>query len=204
MNKYNLLTIILIFSIAFTSCKFEKKQEAAPAEAKKALKLTNDNTAVSFTAYKTTDKIPVKGYFSETRAIVPENAATVAEALNGLKFEIPVSGLYTNDTIRDGKLKRSFFGVMVNTSTLSGTITLTDDSNGSVALNMNGMTTDFPVTVALKDNTATINGVLDLKNWDALQALASLNEVCFDLHKGPDGVSKTWEDVAIEVTTAFE
>lgn len=204
MTRYNLLTLILVFSIAFTSCKSDKKQEETPTTAKKALTLTNENTAVSFTAYKTTDKIPVKGFFSETSATLPENASTAKEALNGLKFEIPVSSLYTNDTIRDGKLKRSFFGTMINTSKLSGTISLTDDSNGTVALNMNGMTTDFPVTVALKENTATINGVIDLKNWNALQALAALNEVCFDLHKGPDGVSKTWEDVAIEVTTTFE
>lgn len=203
MTKHNLLTLVLVFSIAFTSCKTEQKKEEAPA-AKTALTLTNENTAVSFTAYKTTDKIPVKGYFSETSATLPENAVTAKEALNGLKFEIPISSLYTNDTIRDGKLKRSFFGTMINTSTLSGTISTTDDANGTVALNMNGMTTDFPITIALKGNTATINGVVDLKNWNALQALAALNEVCFDLHKGPDGVSKTWEDVAIEVVTTFE
>ena len=194
---------MLIFSIALTSCKSEKKEEGTP-EAKPTLKLTSENTTVSFTAYKTTDKIPVKGFFSESSAVLPENASTTKEALNGLKFEIPVSSLYTNDTIRDGKLKKSFFGTMVNSSKLSGTISLTDATNGTVALNMNGMTAELPVTVAIEDNTATINGVIDLKKWNALQALASLNEVCFDLHKGPDGVSKTWEDVAIEVVTTFE
>lgn len=203
MNKNYLLSIFLIFSIALFSCKSEKKQEEKPVTPT-ALKLTNENTAVSFTAYKTTDKFPVKGFFSETSAVLPENASTAKEALNGLKFEIPIAGLYTNDTLRDGKLKRSFFGVMLNTSSLSGTISVSDEKNGTVALNMNGMTADFPITVSFKDKTATINGVLDLKNWDALQALASLNEVCFDLHKGPDGVSKTWQDVAIEVVTTFE
>lgn len=203
MNK-TLLLPILILAILVISCKTEKKQEATPEEAKKALTLSNDNTKVTFTAYKTTDKIPVKGYFSETSATISENATNAKDALNGLKFEIPVSSLYTNDTIRDGKLKRSFFGMMVNTATLSGTISLSDDTNATVALNMNGMTTNFPVSVNIAENTATINGVIDLKNWNALQALASLNEVCYDLHKGPDGVSKTWEDVAIEVVTTFE
>ena len=42
---------------------------------------------------------------------------------------------------------------------------------------------------------------MQLKDWNALGALESLNKVCFDLHKGADGVSKTWEDVAIEVST---
>ena len=203
MTKHYLLTFLFIFSLTLTSCKSEKKQEATQEE-KPTLTLSKENTSVSFTAYKTTDKIPVKGFFSESTAVLPENAATPEEALNGLKFEIPVSSLYTNDTIRDGKLKASFFGAMVNTATLSGTISLTDAANGTVALNMNGMTADLPITVAIAENTATINGVIDLKNWNALQALASLNEVCFDLHKGPDGVSKTWEDVAIEVVATFE
>lgn len=203
MTKNHLLPFILIFAIVLTSCKSEKKQEGTP-EVKPTLTLTKENTTVSFTAYKTTDKVPVKGFFSESNAVLPENASTPEEALNGLKFEIPVSSLYTNDTIRDGKLKKSFFGSMVNTSILSGTISLTDSSNGTVALNMNGMTADLPITIAINENTATINGVIDLKNWNALQALTALNEVCFDLHKGPDGVSKTWEDVAIEVVTTFE
>ena len=42
---------------------------------------------------------------------------------------------------------------------------------------------------------------MDLKNWNAIDALNALNKVCFDLHKGADGVSKTWEDVAIEIET---
>lgn len=202
MTKNYLLPVLFLFAISLFSCKSEAKKETP--KAKTSLKLTQENTAVSFTAYKTTDKIPVKGFFSESTAVLPETASTVQEALNGLKFDIPVSSLYTNDTIRDGKLKKSFFGAMMNTATLSGTISLKDDVSGNVALNMNGMSADFPISVTYKDNSATINGVIELKNWNALQALASLNEVCFDLHKGADGVSKTWEDVAIEVTTTFE
>jgi hypothetical protein len=41
---------------------------------------------------------------------------------------------------------------------------------------------------------------MDLKNWNALEALASLNKACEALHTGPDGVSKTWEDVAINAS----
>ena len=39
---------------------------------------------------------------------------------------------------------------------------------------------------------------------NALDALASLNKACYDLHTGSDGVSKTWEDVAIKASVQLE
>ena len=95
MTKNYVLPILFVFSIALFSCKSEKKQEKAP-EAKPALKLTNENTAVSFTAYKTTDKIPVKGFFSQTSAELPADATSAEKALNGLKFDIPKAWIFPN------------------------------------------------------------------------------------------------------------
>ena len=67
---------------------------------------------------------------------------------------------------------------------------------------MNGVTADLPLEVSITDERrVNMKGTMQLKDWDALGALESLNKVCFDLHKGADGISKTWEDVAIEVNT---
>ena len=67
---------------------------------------------------------------------------------------------------------------------------------------MNGVTNDLPLAVSITDDRrVSMTGTMNLKDWDALGALTSLSKVCFDLHKGPDGVSKTWEDVAIEIST---
>ena len=70
------------------------------------------------------------------------------------------------------------------------------------SITMNGETNDIPMDITIADERrVTLVGTMNLKDWNALDALASLNKVCFDLHKGADGVSKTWEDVAIEVST---
>ncbi len=45
---------------------------------------------------------------------------------------------------------------------------------------------------------------MNVNNWDAKNALTSLNNECKDLHKGTDGVSKTWEEVAINISSTFE
>ena len=95
----------------------------------------------------------------------------------------------------------SFFGAMLDTAILKGTI---KHANGSyhASITMNGVTNDLPLDVTITEKRrGTLTGTMNLKDWNALDALASLNKVCFDLHKGADGVSKTWEDVAIKVET---
>ena len=45
---------------------------------------------------------------------------------------------------------------------------------------------------------------MDLENWKAQAALDALNVVCFDLHKGVDGISKTWSEVKIEISAVLK
>lgn len=45
---------------------------------------------------------------------------------------------------------------------------------------------------------------MDLKNWKAQAAINTLNVVCFDLHKGEDGISKTWSEVKIEISAVLK
>ena len=90
---------------------------------------------------------------------------------------------------------------MLNTELIKGKIKYAD-SNYSASITMNRVTHNLPLEVNITDERrVNMKGVMNLKDWNALGALESLNKVCFDLHKGADGVSKTWEDVAIEVNT---
>ena len=121
--------------------------------------------------------------------------------MNNLNFSIPISNLITKDESRDAKIKASFFGSMLDTEFIKGTIK--SSNNQYVAtLTMNGVTNNLPLEVTVTDERrVSLKGVMQLKDWDALNALAALNKVCFELHKGSDGVSKTWEDVEIVVST---
>ena len=47
----------------------------------------------------------------------------------------------------------------------------------------------------------TIDAVMDLDSWNAQNALISINKACKALHTGPDGVTKTWSEVKIEIAT---
>ena len=176
-----------------------KKKEAKQIE--KGYTVEEKTTTINWIAYKTTNKVPVKGQFTKVNIENKKTSPTALEALNGLKFNIPVSSLFTNDTIRDGKLKKSFFGSMKNTEVISGTINMNNETSGHVELTLNGISQFLPITYVISDQMVTIEAVMDLDNWQAQLAIEALNIVCKDLHSGDDGISKTWSEVKIEVAT---
>jgi len=194
MKNLFVLSVLLLMIITITSCKEKKTAE-------KVFKVEPEETTINWTAYKTTNKVPVKGQFTEVSIESTTSASTVVEALNGLKFNIPVSSLFTKDTIRDGKLKKFFFGTMQNTNSIKGTLTLTNETTGSVNLMMNGIRKSLPITISINANTAIIRASMDLDNWQGQLAIEALNAACSELHSGEDGIPKTWSEVNIEVTT---
>ncbi|MDD3722297.1 MAG: hypothetical protein PHW92_07405, partial [Lutibacter sp.] len=117
MKKIYVFPLFLLTIILFNACKENVKKEATPVE--KTYSVLADSTIINWTAYKTTAKVPVKGQFLKVTIENAKKDTTVLGALNGLKFKIPVSSLFTKDTIRDGKLKEFLFGSMKNTSLIT-------------------------------------------------------------------------------------
>ena len=204
------LALITFTLIAFTSCKNDNKEANTKKENNIETKketpsylVQPDKTTVQWTAYKTTDKKPVSGVFN-TIDFNKKTGGTPKEALNGIKFSIPVSSIFSKNEERDGKLKVSFFGAMIDTAFLKGTISFDENDNCNIAITMNGETHSLPFEFSINKNTVSFKGSMNLEDWDALGAITSLNKVCFDQHKGEDGISKTWNDVTIEVETILE
>lgn len=206
MKRIPLYLFVAVLSVTM-SCqknKTDKQDKQTQTEQKDSeeqmLKLTPEKTELTWTAYKTTDKTPVKGTF-KTLKFEKQAGENVEDLFNDLDFSIPISSLFTNDDTgtRDPKIQKSFFGEMVDPDMLTGKI-MVDGSDYKVEIKMNGETNTIPLQVEVSDsNEVTMTGTMELKDWKALDALSTLNEACFDLHKGGDGVSKTWEDVALEV-----
>ncbi|RIV42181.1 hypothetical protein [Flagellimonas pelagia] len=205
MKKIQVAALALLLVTAF-SCKQAKKEENKTEEAIATYSVVQDSTDVRFTAYKTTDKKPVGGTFTKVD-LTYTAGETPMETLDGMEFSIPVSSLFTNDTTntRDPKIIHFFFDKMMETQSIKGTFAFDTDKKCSVKLTMNGMTVDLPMTYVISDDGhVNFSGTMDLKNWNALDALASLNKACEVLHTGPDGVSKTWEDVAIKASVLLK
>lgn len=199
---------VFAFAIALlaTSCKKEEKTEIPVEETTPevvGLKIVSDSTKVNWTAYKTTDKVAVGGSFTQIELKDTKEGETPEAILEGASFSIPVSSVFTNNPERDEKLRQFFFGALKDTELIGGVINFKDGKT-VLTLTLNGVTKSVDVTSAFENKKFTVNGVINLEDFGAKAAVESINKACFDLHKGADGVSKTWSEVAISGAVLFE
>lgn len=211
MKRITFIAVGLLLIGSF-SCKETKKNtsEGSTTETTEKVEqytLVKDSTKVSFTAYKTTEKVPVGGKFTEIELSNTSAGTTPLEALNGVEFSIPVSSLFTNDATgtRDPKILEFFFGVMKDTELISGVFKVGEGDKCSIDVTLNGETANIPLTHKMISKTGlSFDGVMELENWKALDAVASINKACEALHTGDDGVSKTWSEVAVHAEVLLE
>ncbi|MFN0729858.1 YceI family protein [Polaribacter gochangensis] len=205
MKKIVTTLLILTLTFQFSSCKTEEKKITVKKEvATAAFSLDKANNSINWVAYKTTDKIAVKGEFKKVNITKNGNGNTAKDAINNAEFSIPVSSIFSNLDDRDYKLRKFFFGVMDNTSLVSGKLMLKDETKGVASITMNGVTADLPFTYTLEGKVFNLNATMNLDHWNAQNAVKSLNEICKDLHKAADGISKTWSEVDINITSTFK
>jgi len=197
----NTLLILAASSLLTVSCKNEtKKTETTPnvvETSQETYQVSAKGSEVSWTGYKFTEKKGVKGKFKTINVTKAPKAKTQIEAFNGVEFNIPVSSVFSNNAIRDGKLKELFFGMMDDTEFLSGSFT-TSGEEIILNLKMNGTTKEIPLTYKISDRHIKLNGKLTMLDFGAVKAYESIHKACELLHTGADGVSKTWEEVGIE------
>jgi len=164
-------------------------------------RIITEETVVSWTAYKTTSKIPVSGVFKEVIIENDHSGTTVYKAIDGLKFSLPISSIFSQSNLRDTKIKNFFFGSMLNTANISGEISLNNNNLGFVKITMNGISKELPITFSIDNQLIVMDAVMDVNNWESQVALEALSEACEDLHSGQDGETITWSEVKINVTS---
>ena len=76
-------------------------------------------------------------------------------------------------------------------------------ASGIATIKMNGITDKVPFEYTITNNVFSMKSTLDINKWNAKAAIASLNKVCEELHKGADGISKTWDEVTLNITSTF-
>ena len=207
-SKLKPLTILIF--ILFISCGRNTNKEVQQEEIKTELdvyKLDIANTKVIWNGYKTNDKAKVVGYFSEL-STDRENQKfnSIDELVSGLKFSIKSSSSLSGDPIRDKNLKDHFFKYLTDDFVINGTLAQPINDSIDVTFDVFGQTRTLRFgcqynTVPDSDNSdymIEISGSIDLESqFGGLQAFNAISKKCYDLHKGADGVSKTWKQVDV-------
>lgn len=216
MKQLSYILVLTIFGFSCTGEKANSNSETSEPKAQEKMMLSesaclyeyvNENTSVEWTAYKTNDKVPVGGKFDEMSVMSAQGANDPLSILEGVKFEIPTSSTNTNLEERDTKIKTYFFGNMSASELITGRVVgLEGDENSGravVEISMNGLSKEVEAKYTIDGQQVDLTTEFDVETWDGAAAIAALNEVCLDLHKGSDGVSKLWSTVSVKVSTSL-
>lgn len=157
---------------------------------------------VTWQAYKTAEKIGVSGNFtSVTYQGISDESENFRGLLVGSKVIIQTKSANTGEASRDSKITQYFFG-LISPDNIQGQIIdikaqktkKGEPKQGvvTIELAMNSMTKTVPMEYSYSNGRFSAQGKIDLADFNALEALSSINDKCRYLHKG-----KTWQDVDI-------
>jgi polyisoprenoid-binding protein YceI len=163
-----------------------------------------DSTLVTWTAFKTTEKIGVGGQFDVINVSGTQAATTAEEVFTGASFEIPVSSINTNNPDRDMKIQKFFFGSLTGSEMLSGRLVALSANFAEVAISMNGVEKNVNMDYSMDGDAILLETTINVGEWNAQAGVDALNKECYELHMAGDGVSKLWPEVKIGIRSVLD
>lgn len=158
------------------------------------------DVGVNWTAFKTPMKKGVNGTFRSVVYKGAKQGASLTQLLKGASVMIQTNNVDSGNSGRDAKLVQFFFNQM-DGQMLEARILDIDEMEKIVLVEvlMNGKGLNVPMAYTYENALFSATGVIDLGDFNALDALTSINRACYDLHAG-----KTWQDVNIAFSVKVE
>lgn len=179
MKYLSLLSILFIMASCSTTTSTEETTDAATTE--EGLTFNLANTTLTWTAFKTEEKIGVSGSFDEIE-------------LNDNDFIINAKSVNSGNPDRDPKLRDIFFAAMSD-SLITGSYGMPSGDKIPVTLKMNGVEKTFDFNFMENDSSTVVSGTIDMiADFSGNAAYEAIHKACYDLHAG-----KTWTDVDLKV-----
>jgi polyisoprenoid-binding protein YceI len=203
MKKANFFLPFLCGVVFLSSCGSDAPETDEASEPVCTYTYNEGMTSLDWTAYKTSEKVPVEGSFNDFE-ITAESASDPLDVAKSMSFTIETASVETNNPDRNAKISEHFFKT-INTSQITGSVkSLNEDGSAVVSIKMNGVDFDVKGTYTLEDLVFSFKASIDVASWNGVSGIEALNAVCKDLHTGADGVSKLWSEVALSFSTTLK
>ena len=205
MKKFKIFTIAFSTAFLLGSCQDETTPKVEPDQEKEICFYSYNEgaTTMEWTAFKFTEKSPVKGTFTEVNVEGTLKSDDPMVLLSSLSFSIPVSSVSSQNEERDMKIVKHFFGT-IKTENLTGKIvSLGMDGSAVLDVSMNGISKAVKGKYTFENEKFDFSATIDVANWNAIPGINALNTICKDLHTSTDGVSKLWSEVDLKFSTTL-
>ena len=197
---------ILLCSFIVISCNTGQEKnikvddnKELEAKANECIYSFSDSTIKLFWAgYKTTDKLKVLGSFQEIKTNHSDQKfSSIDELVNGITFSINSKSSESGDPIRDANLRDYFFNYLTDNFQIKGRVSEYNDAFITANFDVLGVDRQVKFTHSIVNNVLKLRALISLDDLGAYKAYNSISAKCYDLHKGADGISKTWDEVNV-------
>jgi len=141
---------------------------------------------ITWAAFKTPAKVAVKGSFTKT-------VLDAKNSLVGTTLSIDTRSVASGNAGRDVKLVKFYFDLFSQPN-IKGEIVSKNGGTVVIAISMNGVTKNINFKAEEAKSGMHLKGTIDMLGFGLSKALKSINQACFELHKG-----KTWSDVDLDI-----
>lgn len=162
--------------------------------------LTENSIKVGWTAYKTTEKVAVVGTFKNVTVKGGKPTQSLADLAQSIEVTVDPLSVDSGNPARDLTVTEYFFKKLA--PKISGKIKSFNKEKKEFVLTLNFNKKIKDVTMkyeVVSDSQFKGVGSFDLMDFNSKLAHDSIHKQCFELHKGKDGVSKTWTEVQISI-----
>lgn len=156
--------------------------------------------AMKFTGYKFTDKTGVSGTFQKIDWNFAKDQKDLAAILKSASFKIDSHSIDAGNAARNTNITNALFKNW-GSQFIEGKVKKVDLTTGYVEAEIKIGKSKHNVYFQLteKDGAVELTGAIDLLAMGMSKAYALLNKQCEALHKGKDGIVKTWSTVDLVV-----
>lgn len=158
---------------------------------------------ITWTGFKYTEKTPVSGTFKKIKFEQKTNATSMTNLLESIRFEIDTHSIDSKNAARDATLKGSLFGFLKVPKQISGKVVSATQLDMAVELTINEYT-PMQMSLETKDGKLISKGSLNLLKHGLKKSFDAVHIACKGLHRGKDGVPKTWSTVDIKIEADYE
>jgi hypothetical protein len=167
-----------------------------------------DAIAVTWTAFKFTDKTAVTGRFNTTKVSGPTSASSPMALAKGLEMEVDGTSVETDNPARNATIGEFFFAKFKPAGKIEAAVQSVegDEAKGTIGMKitMNGVSRVVPFAyTATPAGAVEAKGAFDMMDFALEDAHDSIHRTCEEQHTGKDGVAKTWTDVEVLVKGSF-
>ena len=199
-------TINIIIGVLFLSLTSCGSNEKLPEPKDCGYKYNNVKSKITWSGFKTNDKVQVDGNFlSFTTSVDGKTVDTITDLIDGATFSIDVASSNSGNEDRDASLKNYFFNILTKDLKIDGRFEDVKDEKVVCFFNLANGEKKTILDYKEEGNLILLSGNFDLlSDLEADSAYNSIHKKCEALHTGADGVSKTWSEVQVNVSIPFE